>query len=374
MTTLAASKMTNARTALILDQPFFGALALRLALVPDPKCKTAATNGVVIKYNPDWIATLSHPELMALVAHEVMHCASGHPWRRSGRNPKKWNHACDYAINGELVEAKFTLPKGGLLDPMFSGHASEWIYDRIPDGGEGEGGDGDDDSGPGNPQGEVEDAPADAADDSNTEADWQKAVQQAAAAAQARGNLPASLKRFADQAAAPRVDWKAALRRFVQQSVQNDYTWRTPSRRYIAQGLYMPSLHGEAVGPVAVVVDTSGSIDDVTLSQFKSEMQSIADEVQPAQVHVIYADAAVNSVDVFERNEPIEMKAVGGGGTDFRPAFKHVAKMEEQPVCVVYLTDMYGSFPEQAPDVPTFWASTTAQLEGPFGETVYVGQ
>ena len=33
-------RISKQRTALVLDQPFFGALALRLKVVEDPSCKT----------------------------------------------------------------------------------------------------------------------------------------------------------------------------------------------------------------------------------------------------------------------------------------------------------------------------------------------
>ena len=44
----AEQKIRKARAGLILDQPFFGALALRLQLKADPGCKTAWTDGQVL--------------------------------------------------------------------------------------------------------------------------------------------------------------------------------------------------------------------------------------------------------------------------------------------------------------------------------------
>ena len=65
----------------------------------------------------------------------------------------------------------------------------------------------------------------------------------------------------------------------------------------------------------------------------------------------------------------------GGGGTDFRPFFKKVAKhwsREMQAVCV-YLTDGYGDFPKQEPELPTLWVVVPGGLEDgefPWGEVV----
>jgi len=52
-------KIQAARTALILDQPFFGALALRLKTVEDPHCPTAYTDGQVLGYNPTFMEALT---------------------------------------------------------------------------------------------------------------------------------------------------------------------------------------------------------------------------------------------------------------------------------------------------------------------------
>ena len=394
----AKERVQAARTALVLDQPFFGALALRLAVVEDPTCKTAWVDGVTLGYSPSFVEGLTHAETVGLIGHEVMHCALGHPWRRGGRDGKRWNVACDHAVNPVLKEAGFSLPEGGLLDAQWQGRSAEWIFDRLPippsqdqggqgkgqgspqdatgqgGAGEGEGEQGDDgpeaSSGPGEAPGEVRDAPVEAPD-GQTEADWQQAVQQAAQAAKARGSLGAGLARFAKDAAKPRVDWRSVLRRFVSTAARADYSWTRPNPRYLGRGLFLPAIRSEEMGVVVVGVDTSGSIDDVTLAQFGAELNSIVQEMQPERVVVMYADAVVQRTDTFERGEPVTIEAEGGGGTAFAPVFEAVGKMEEQPVCVVYLTDGCGSFPSMAPDYPVLWA-LTGKASVPFGETVSI--
>lgn len=120
---------------------------------------------------------------------------------------------------------------------------------------------------------------------------------------------------------------------------------------------------------MVIAVDTSGSISQQILDDFAGEMQSIIDECQPERVHVIYCDADVQRVDVFERGESLEMNPAGGGGTDFRPVFAQVAADGVGPACLVYLTDTYGSFPQNAPDYPVLWASTDG-TNVPFGELI----
>lgn len=366
----AKQMMTAARTSLVLDNPFFGALSLRLRLLEDPSHPTAWVDGETLGFNPAWVEKLAHAELVGLVAHEVMHCALGHPWRRDAREHERFNEACDYAINGTLKRAGFTLPAGGLLDALWDGKSAEFIYDRLPAKPPGQGR-----SKP-NPQGEVCDAPkhghdGDGAPGESNEVEWQIATQQAAQAALARGDLPAELKRLVKEVAAPRVNWRSVLRRFVQQCTNSDYRWTRPSSRYLARGLYMPSLRSEELPPIVVAVDTSGSIDEVMLAKFGGEIQAIAEETRPVRVVVMYCDTKVHRTDTFERDDPIELEACGGGGTAFEPVFQAVAELDEQPACIVYLTDLCGSFPEEAPETPTLWA-TVCDGAAPFGEVVLV--
>lgn len=416
MSMTAKQKVQAARTTLVLDQPFFGVLALRLKIVEDPGCGTAWTDGVSMGYDPVFVEQLTAAELTSVIAHEVMHCANGHPWRRDNREMIRWNYACDYAINPVIEQAGFKLPRkvisGRPFEPLrdkdFDGKSAEWIYARLPEtvvitvqlGG---GGTGDPQSGSGkgrgsakgksgddggSPQGgpaagqpgrfpaaggcDVRDAPSSAAADGVTEAEWQQAVVQAAVSAKARGMLPAALERFAAQAAQPRVDWRSVLHRFVQQAAREDYSWKLPNPRYLAGGLYMPSMHSETVGPLAIAVDTSGSVDDVLLSQFAAELRSVADDVRPIRIHVIYCDAKVNRVETFERDDMLELRPRGGGGTSFAPVMDWVDEQDEQPVALIYLTDLDGSHRPEPPGMPVLWAAPNepGRLTPPYGEVV----
>lgn len=351
--------LLQARTALIFEAPFFGALALRLTLQEDKSCETAWTDGKRIGYNPDFVASLSASQLQGLLAHEVMHVASGHPWRRDGRDAKRWNVACDYAINETLVAAGFFLPVGALQDSQYAGKSAEWIYDRLPESADNQS----------DAQGEVRDAQPE--DSAPSEEEWRQAVQQAANVAKARGNLPGALDRFAKAAATPFVDWRSVLARFAQQSAQDDYSWGRPNARYLTRGLYLPSLRSTAMGRIAVAVDTSGSVDDVLLAQFSAEINAIAAELRPEAIDVLYCDRLINRRETFEAGDVVALKPCGGGGTDFRPVFEALEAEDAAPVCLVYLTDLDGPFPSSAPDYPVLWAATSRDV-APFGETVYM--
>jgi predicted metal-dependent peptidase len=356
-------RVRYARERLVLDQPFFGVLASLLHLTIDPSCDTAWTDGTSIGFSPKFVDTSTDDELLAVFCHEVLHCACGHPWRRDNREHKQWNVACDYAINPIVREAGMMLPAKALLDAQYSGHNAEWIFDRLPQQQQQQNNDPSD-------LGEVRDAPqSDPMDDKGntiprqSESEWKQAATQAENLAKGQGTLGAGTARTLDAASRQPADWRSLLRKYVQQAARADYSWRRPNYRHLARGMYLPSLHSVQCGPIAVAVDTSGSIDATLLGQFSREIDAIAAEVQPAHVDVIYCDATVNHTERFDRGDPIALHAHGGGGTDFRPAFEHADTLDEQPAVLIYLTDMAGTYPEQAPAYPVIWAAYGAYVD-----------
>ncbi len=100
-----ALRIQKARTALLLDHPFFGSLLFRLKGLERRSIQTMATDGVSLFYNPEFVETLCQSELAGVLAHEVMHPALQHHIRRGDRSLKRWNMACDYAINPLLIDA-----------------------------------------------------------------------------------------------------------------------------------------------------------------------------------------------------------------------------------------------------------------------------
>ena len=357
---LAARKLAAARSKLIMGQPFFGMLALRLALVERSDIPTLAVDGKSVFYNPQFVIDLSNSLCQSAMAHEVMHCVLAHIGRRGSREPKRWNYAIDYAANLVLKDSGFEIGDGWLLDEKYRGMTAEQIYPLLPEKlGDGKG------SGP---LDEVMDGNADSTETDAIE--WKVATLQAAAAAKAQGKLPAGLDRFVEQSTKAQVDWRAQLRQFITQISKDDYAWSRPNRRYLSAGLYLPGLYSENMGPVVVGIDTSGSITPQVLSAFGSEIRALVQAVRPSELHVVYCDAEVNHVDVFTPHDDMQFKPHGGGGTDFRPVAEYVREKDLSPECVVYLTDGYGPFPERQ-DVPWLWCMTT-DVEAPFGETVRI--
>jgi predicted metal-dependent peptidase len=372
--TAAAGMVTKAIAAIVLEDPFYGYLLLRQALVQDPSIETASTNGVRIRYNPKFIRKQSLAQVKGLFKHEVMHVAHMHHLRRQRRDPDKWNAAGDYAINGILKQAGVSLPDGGLFNDAWKDFGTEHIYNLIPDGDGGNGG-----------QsifvmwnfGGVEDAPgsADPATREMMEQDVRQDVLQAINAAKIMGKMPVGLERLINEIRESKMPWRQILARFFRATAKGDYTWMRPHRRWLAHDIILPSLHSDALGPLVIGVDTSGSIADEELKSFFGCINGILKQTKPTEIHVVYCDAAVANVQTFKPNQyPVQarqFKPKGGGGTAFEPVFAYVAEKKLKPCALLYLTDMMGSFPAKAPPYPVIWCATTGTI-GPFGRTVEI--
>lgn len=365
----AEFRLTKAVISLIRLQPFYGVLAMRLDRVADAnlRFKTLATDGEKLYYDPGWVMAQSPDVLESGVAHEVVHCALQHMYRRGARNPMRWNQAIDYATNWMLHESGFTIPGGWLINPQFAGLSAEQIYNLLPDEEEDEEGGG---QGPG---GISFDGHMDAPATEEAANDWEVATLQAAEQQRKaeQGTLPASIERLLKRITAPKVDWRSVLQRFARGGAKDDFSWVRPNRAYMSLGLILPGLYSETVEDVTTVIDTSGSITDEILAAFGSEIGDIHATVSPVTLRSMYCDADVNHVDEFDPHDQFFVKPHGGGGTDFRPPFAWLEAHDKQPTCLIYLTDGYGPFPAAAPSYPVLWVMTT-DVVPPWGEHVRI--
>lgn len=379
MNTNAMQRVRDARSALLLTHPFFGVLSLKLELLEDASAGTLAVNSKALRFAPDFVESLSNAELKGVVAHEVMHLALLHHARQGSRETAMWNDAGDYAINQNLIADGFALPKGVLLDKRFDGMSAESIYQRLqdekaqqqpqgkpdPNGKAGKGA-GDSATGSFEPAGA-----ADSAEAGDAAREWQENANEAMRVASSAGKLPAGIKRVVSEVLLGKADWKALLRRFMTDQIKTRSSWSVPNKRF--PDIYLPGKVKDGMGALVVAVDTSGSITQQVLDRFGAEVSAIAQDVEPAQVHVIYCDAQVNHVDTFELGEPVKLSAHGGGGTRFSPVFARVASEGWQPAALVYLTDLDCHDYPKDPGYPVLWAAYNGEgRTAPVGETIHI--
>ena len=360
---------------------FFGTLLMMSPVVLTEDIPTAATNGREILFNPQFVQGLTAAELDGLVVHELLHCALLHVPRRGLRDRGLWNVAADIHINGIIRSIpELSLPKGGIEDPRLAPLSTEEIYAALLRDGSPHGnpsildllsmpGDADDSGRPGPPgTGSTADELA---------AHWSNLTARAVAIAQMqqRGSVPQQLLRAVRETHRPQVDWRTELWRFL---VRTPDDFSGFDRRHLWQGLYLDALEGDAVS-VDVCIDTSGSIDGPLLDAFLGELRGIVRSYPAVRCRLYYADAACHGPFEVQADRAFP-KPKGGGGTSFVPFFEAIGTdsgdrfLHRSPHRVaVYLTDGFGAFPKQAPDLDVLWVVSPGGADDgkfPFGRVV----
>ena len=394
-----ATKLAAARTRLILDKPFLGALALRLPLVAaDPGwCPTSATDARSLYYNPDYIDALSLEQTQFVLAREALHCALSHFARRQHRVKSRWNIACDHSINSLLVKDGLVPPPGTLVMDVYDGMTAEEIYPYIKDndaddpmdedaqssqdsdpsnsgtqkgdenreGGQGKSSQEEKQSGgatEGQQQeqldgvrGAAQPKPLTASEQDALSTQWQQRLAGAALQAQQAGKLGGMLARMVGDLLQPKLPWRMLLARYMTQLARDDYSYARPSRR---EGeMIMPSLRSSQAS-IVVALDTSGSVSSQELSEFLAEINTLKAQLRASiTLHACDTALAEGGPWVFEAWEEFKLPKEfhGGGGTDFRPIFDWIELHGKSPDMLLYFTDAEGEFPNIEPSYPVIW-------------------
>jgi len=434
----AQSLIVRVRVQLLIQQPFFGVLATYLEPKPAqlaPYSGGMGTDGKYLYYQPEKIVNLPGEQLEGVIAHEVLHLALGHLWRREHRDPLRWNMATDYATNA-IVLQNFKLPKWVLYDKRFEGKCAEEIYNLLPGpqcpkcGSKNirglkfkstEHGDssfdikaefrcekcghtwkehqtwkpsnrGASEGFPGYPMPfeQVEGEFPPTLDDheiwektepngldpktraEKREQEWKQRVIRAAQVAKNQGKLPAGLEGFIEDLLYPKLSWRHLLWQYTNRIRGMKPDWRRPNKKWVQYGIYYPTKRERRL-EAAVAIDTSGSISDGELREFLSELRGILSTFRSFRVRLMACDAAVHtdvtatSLDDFDS---FRVKVRGGGGTDFRPVFE--ALRGDRTQVLIYLTDGYGTYPENPPPYDVIWviSSEGDDKRPPFGRVL----
>jgi predicted metal-dependent peptidase len=378
------TKLSAARTRLILDKPFLGALVLRLPMraAKPERCKTIGTDVRALYYNPEYIGRLTLEQTQFVLAHEALHCALSHFARRQHRVKRRWDIACDLAINPLLIKDGLKPPPGVLMKSGFEGMMAEEIYPYIEEdmadethdehfydeenksqsaaagqsledndqtgGGAGEGGEGAEQSG-------AVPRPLTETEQEQLAVQWRQRLAGAAQQAMQAGKLGASMARLVEHLLQPQLPWRMLLARYMTAAARDDYSFQRPSRR--EGDAILPTLKSTQVD-VVVVLDTSGSVNDTELQEFVSEIDAIKGQMR-ARLTLHACDAALckNGPWLFEPWEEFSLPSniYGRGGTRFTPVFEWLKGEGRKPDLLVYFTDAEGEFPKLEPDYPVLW-------------------
>ena len=355
------SLMKYAKSQITLDYPFFAMILLKLDIKYTNELETMGTNGIKLFINPMFILTISKKELIGVLVHEIFHIIFLHMTRRNERDHRKFNIACDYAINPLVLESGLVLPSGVLIDPAYKGLSAEKIYDLLPD-----------DATSPDMDDLIYNDNMDQTTKKKTEREIKNIVTQATTAV--GDNIPDCIKQYINEVNIQKVCWKTKLKIFMQATLGGeDSTWRRPNKNYLYTGMYLPTSEGAQTPNLAILLDTSGSIysHKELFDEFCSEVRSIVQETIPEQIDIYYVDTSIKKHDTFYEGEQPEFELIGGGGTNFKSAFEEMEK--HAPACIIAFTDLYAVLPSNS-SIPTMWiVYGNDNPTPPFGETTIIG-
>lgn len=417
-------RIVRARVDFLMDNPFFGQLAVRLNLVEaDDWCPTMAVDGYNMYYSTKFVNGMDDDELKFVVAHEVLHLVYRHFLRRGSRNARLWNCAGDYVINLELKDLKIgSMPKassmpgyekdkkqyeklgvspndpGGLIDEKFRDMPSEEVYDIILEDAENGGkhanelmnsmdihldlsqpGDGD---GDGDEEGKGCSSRVTLSEEDIKRLDdeLKKAVIDAVKSAEelggGAGKIPGGAKRLVKEWTESKVDWREYLNNTVLSSVKSDYTWSRSSRKGRDQGIYLPGMDNENRVEVHVAMDTSGSISATDIRDFLSEVKGIMDQFSDYKLTVWCFDTRTYTINEYtpdNEDELEEFEPEGGGGTLFECNWEMMKEEGILPSTFIMFTDLYPGNGYGDPDYcdTVFLAKGNPTGVAPFGVTIH---
>lgn len=381
----ASEKLSKAKAKLLLDAPYFGTLASRLELDVNEDIPGFLSNGLKLEYNPDYIENLDTGELSFVLANGAMHAALAHTQRRNSRYSWLWQLATDHAINAMLVQNGFNLPPKVNYEPRFEGMYAEAIYAQLKDEIRNEEFDSDESNDTGfnennqKRQEQLKNAEGNRdPDQKRTQMEvenridetlfehFEKAVREQM---DRRGETPLGLERFFAPQKRPQIDWRTELQHTLNRHLQSDYRIMPPSKKLLYDNIYLPSSTSNTLDLV-IAIDSSGSVDEVLLSTFIAEVESLLETFDDYRIELLVCDAKVQSHHQYYPGEPLSYNLKGGGGTDFRPVFEWIDTHAPMAPLLLYFTDLDGRFPDTEPFIETVWITPEKEKAVPFGRTI----
>ena len=300
--------------------------------------------------------SLSSGEWRFILAHEYLHAGLEHDKRSAGRDSYLWNIACDYVVNGWLVEMNIgDMPDEGLLyDEELKGLSAESVYDILLENikkymdvrtfaGKGRG---DIVTGRRNGKGGVYDpetgsfynpAHGVSLDDFCRQAleqglEWQQKS--------GRGFIPAGLIEEIRALSVPPIPWDVELARWFEEHfapIQTHRSYTRPSRRQgatpdIPRPRVVPMEVMEKDRTFGVVVDTSGSMSPFQIGTALGAIASYSQAHEVPFARVIFCDAAAYDAGYISPEDIAgRVRVKGRGGTVLQPGVDKLEKAADFP-------------------------------------------
>lgn len=377
---------------LYVEFRFMGIALSALTPLPDKRLTTVATDGSMLFFSTEQLLRVFQKNpayLNRLYLHTVLHCIFSHLWISGRRDPFVWGIACDIAVEytidsmGKSCTKRITgwirqktyesLEKAG--GGISAAKVYRFLLDKSPE-----------------ELGELHQEffaddhvfwPKEEEQNAKMESarrNWDKISRQTQMEQNRRGNETEEGEEIFSlqvKAGKSRRRYRDFLRKFavLQEELHCDpdefdlnfYTYGLSLYRNMPLIEPLESREIKKIREFVVVVDTSYSTSGQLVENFLKETFSLLGQEDNffhcCKLHVLQCDEEVRDDIVITDERQLEgifqdFKILGGGGTDFRPAFAYVDQLIEQGklqnLCgLLYFTDGKGIYPVKKPDYKT---------------------
>ena len=359
----------------------------------EPMCRreldVMATDGIHLFYSPDQLLRVfpSNPIFLnRSCLHLIFHCLFRHLFFRGKKNPQLWNLACDITVEwiiDSFDQVSVRRPLSGIRTNLYAHFAEEsipvtaasvyhylassmdpalllsWQKEFYVD---------DHRYWPGDPTGSPSAARAGRK--------WEEIGRKASQDMDLRGEDPdQAVKSLKTQITVgkSRRSYQDFLRKFTILKEELHIDEDAFDLSFYTYGL---SLYGNMplieplesreitkIRDFAIVVDTSYSTSGGLVKSFLTKtfalLKSRDSFFSESRIHIIQCDNAVRADHLIRRPSDLDVllkdfELVGGGGTDFRPAFSYIDQLIEEGQIsslkgVLYFTDGKGIYPKRPP-------------------------
>ena len=361
---------------MLVKYPFFGSVVASVSYKENKNIPTAGTDGKTIYYNTEYLEKLGVEEQTFIFAHEVCHIAFNHILRSEGKNTKLWNIATDAVINQFLKRDGLKMAPGGIDMVEAINYDAEQLYEKLFQ----------EEQQRQQSQQHEDTEKKDIGHD--THSMWNDAVkkqkeqenkfdkkdsllhkslveskektelekkQEELEGIGEKGafkknledkkkqleELKETISKYASQVgkntsesfrivdnigiAKPLIDWRYVLRETIKYDV--DWSYKNAT---LEDGVVSANLEEQPMPETEIVLDTSGSINEVLLKNFLRECKNI---LQHTKLKVGCFDTEFYGFHEIRTEEDIEkMQFEGGGGTDFDVAVNAFSRRVENKI------------------------------------------
>ncbi|MCO7153552.1 VWA-like domain-containing protein [Anaerobutyricum hallii] len=380
---------------LYVDFRYLDVAVSALTLTPNDSLRSTATDGISFFSRQNRFFGYSAPTRFFLnraVLHSVFHCIFRHLWIRGSRDPDLWNLSCDIAVEWIIDSFEKKSVKRALSGirtniyndfrqykiPITAANIYRYLLPDIAD----------------NPdrlnqlmmEFFTDDhrfwpkKPSTSPSAAKAGQSWDKISRRMEQELNLRGDDSASgidAMKTQIKEGKSRRSYKDFLRKFtvLKEELHCDYDefdlnyYSYGLRLYKNMPLIEPLESREVtkISEFVIVIDTSYSTNGPLVQKFLEETFQIIQErdsfFHKSQIRIIQCDNQVHSDTIIKEQRDIpkllhNFELIGGGGTDFRPAFSYINKLLENGEFqnlkgVLYFTDGKGIYPAKRPPYET---------------------